>query len=66
MDRARGQQMRRRKRKCGKVSRHCSEAVVVVTRAGPGGECPKGLAGVTSDLQSHPEKDNAGGQVKKG
>ena len=67
-ERARDQQMRvrRRKRNCGEVSWHCSDTVTVLTRAGPGGECPKGLAGVTSDLQPHPEIDNGGGQVNKG
>ena len=56
---------RRRKRRWGEVSRHHLDAVTVVTRARLGGECPRGLVGVTSDLQPHPEKDNGEGQVNK-
>lgn len=57
--------VRRRKRRWGEVSRHRLDAVTVVTGARLGGKCPRGLAGVTSDLQPHPEKDNGGGQVNK-
>lgn len=39
--------------------------MTVVMRAGSGCECPRGLAGVTSDLQPHPQKDNGQDQVNK-